>query len=334
MPKFGGFAINTGALLQAGANNVIGGIANSIFPGGTFGGFGLNGTAAGQSQKPNTDNRRVSLRPRPAAVNRVLGNGLLKPLRGTNDRMIWPYTPTITYNQPIDYQQIQTTHTNQDFYVYARTPATELQVDGAFTVQNQQEGQYALACIHFMRTMAKMNFGQNDPNAGTPPPILLFDAYGPFVFNNLPVIVKSFNVTFPEDVDYVQVSVAGITTTTKTTAGTPSTTVDNRIVGENLAPIGTTGQQGGYNTVTPFGSGGYIPGARTSATTGVGSVTTTGGIPGTTSTSSASTPYTVWLPSMFKINTTLVVQHTPSTLRNRFNLPAFRDGDKNQSDFI
>jgi hypothetical protein len=42
----------------------------------------------------------------------------------------------------------------------------------------------------------------------------------------------------------------------------------------------------------------------------------------------------VWLPSLFKISVTLIVQHTPTTLRKRFELPKYINGDPSQSDFI
>ena len=333
MPRFGGFAPSTGGFVGSLVNNAVGSVANSLFPTSGFGGFGgaLNSNL-GQSIKPDVTHRQVKLRVKSAAAaKRILGDpkGLMGPIYDTAG-MIFPYTPAITYNQTADYQAIQTTHANQDFHVFARRPATELTVDGAFTVQNQTEGVYAMACIHFLRSVTMMNFGQTDPNAGTPPPVLIFDAYGPFVFFNLPVIVKSFNVTFPEDVDYVQVNTNGVTNTT--TPGSPGTTVDNRIVGENLSPIGKTGQQGGYNIVAPFGSGGYIPGARTSATTSVGGIQTSPGTPGTTTKNTQ--PYQVWLPSMFKITANLIVQHTPATLRTKFNLPAFVNGSSDQASFI
>lgn len=328
MPSFGGFGGGlTAGLLGGITKNAVGTIANSIFPQGSFGGFGLGGSAniIGQLRmSQDSTNRKASLRPKPGGAARALGDGLLNPLKATNNGMLWPYTPTIQYNHSADYQPIQTIHANQDFHVFARAPAVEFTVDGEFTVQNQLEGQYAMACLHFLRSMTKMNFGENDPNAGTPPPVLLFNAYGPFVFNDVPVILKQFTFTFPNDVDYVEVVVSG----SKTVQTTPARTVDNRIVGENLPPVGQI-SQGDYNIVSPFGSGGYIPGARTSQTRNVGSADT---IPGSSATTQNN--WTVWLPSLFKISTTLVVQHTPDTLRNRFNLPAFINGAPNQKDFI
>jgi hypothetical protein len=54
-----------------------------------------------------------------------------------------------------------------------------------------------------------MYFGQGS-NLGTPPPILLFDAYGQYMFNRLPVIVTAFTANMPKDVDYVPIDVSNI----------------------------------------------------------------------------------------------------------------------------
>lgn len=298
MPPFGGF--NLGDIGGALVRNVVGDIASQVLPRTGFAGFGL-GAVSDLIRQPqqNSQDRRVSLRPKPAAAGRVYGNGLLKPLAETGG-LIWPYTPTISYNHNIDYQPIATVHANQDFHVYSRTPAVELQVSGDFSVQNQLEGRYALAAIHFLRTMAKMNFGDKDPAAGTPPPVLLFNAYGPFVFKDVPVIVKSFTAEFPDSVDYVEVAVKGLTTTT--------TTVNERrtIARPFDANIDEPALQGGTVTIE-------TPVERTST---------------------AVNDYTVWLPSVFKISANLVIQHTPKQLRSRFELPKFRDGDIKQKDFV
>jgi hypothetical protein len=157
----------------------------------------------------DTQGRRVRLRAKPAAASRVYGtNGLMQPLYSTKG-MLFPYQPIITYAQDVVYDVMQLVHSNQDIYAYSRTPSLKLVVDGDFTVQNQSEGLYALACIHFLRTVTKMWFGGTgtdaEENQGTPPPVLLFDAYGQYMFNELPVIVTQFTVSLPNDVDYVPV---------------------------------------------------------------------------------------------------------------------------------
>jgi len=235
------------------------------------------------SNDTDASGRRARLRAKPDAVDIVYGSGLINPLRATNG-MLWPYTPTITYQQDVTYTNIDLVHVNQEMYAYTRTNATKLQVDGQFTVQNQTEGVYALACIHFLQTVTKMYFGQNDGNAGTPPPVLLFDAYGDYMFNKLPVIVTSFLVTMPNDVDYVPVDQGYLSTAAQGTNGTGSSSVAR------------TPSQSPVNIAALTG---------TNLTSGSGYV---------------------WLPALFNINVSMTVQNTPSTLRTKFNLDAFRSG--------
>jgi peptidoglycan hydrolase-like protein with peptidoglycan-binding domain len=161
----------------------------------------------------DTAGRRVRLRAKPGATDRVYGGagGLMYRLIETNG-MVFPYQPAITYQQDVTYTPMELVHTNQDFHSYTRTPALKLSVDGQFTVQSQKEGLYAMACIHFLRSSTKMWFGGSgggiaEQYQGTPPPVLLFDAYGEYMFNALPVIITQFSVTLPNDVDYVPVKI-------------------------------------------------------------------------------------------------------------------------------
>lgn len=173
----------------------------------------------------DTAGRRVRLRPKPNGTTPVYGssNGLLSVLSTTNG-LVFPYQPTITWQQEVQYTEMELIHTNQDIQAYKRTPSLKLSVDGEFTVQNQTEGLYALACIHFLRVVTKMYFGDSDPNRGTPPPVLCFDAYGAYMFNSLPVIVTNFAITLPKDVDYVPVDASGVAETANQTGNWDSLT--------------------------------------------------------------------------------------------------------------
>ena len=59
-----------------------------------------------------------------------------------------------------------------------------------------------MACIHYLRSVTKMNYGQG-ADAGSPPPVVRFNGYGDYVFKNVPVIVTSFQFDMPQDVDYI-----------------------------------------------------------------------------------------------------------------------------------
>lgn len=156
--------------------------------------------------------RRVRLRPKPDAAAQIYGQNLMAKQLTRTKGMVWPYQPTINYSQEVDYTTMELIHTNQEILSYARTKAPKFTVEGTFTVQSQEEGLYASACLLFLKTVTKMYFGDglsypNYPTGleGTPPPILIFDAYGQYMFNNLPVVVTSWTASLPNDVDYMPI---------------------------------------------------------------------------------------------------------------------------------
>ena len=62
---------------------------------------------------------------------------------------------------------------------------------------------YLLAVIHFFRTVTKMFYGQ-DPQAGTPPPVVFLSGLGQYQFNKHPCVVSQFTYSLPKDVDYIR----------------------------------------------------------------------------------------------------------------------------------
>lgn len=127
--------------------------------------------------------------------------GVLKPLQDAGG-LIFPYTPTITINHSASYTDTSVTHQNYQFVTYQYSKVSDITVIGDFAVEDAVQAQYWLAAVHFLRTVTKMFVG-DDKDAGNPPPILKFNAYGDFVFKNIPVVVKSFSVTLPKEVDYI-----------------------------------------------------------------------------------------------------------------------------------
>ena len=148
-------------------------------------------------------------------ANNLIYAGPASILKNTGG-VVWPYNPTVTYSQDVLYSSMDIVHTNQEILSYTRTPATKITVAGQFTAQTHDEGLYCLGCIHFLRTVTKMSFGRSiDPQAGTPPPVLLFDAHGPGMFKALPVVVTNFSVALPPDPDYILVRIPGTSQPTR-----------------------------------------------------------------------------------------------------------------------
>lgn len=131
--------------------------------------------------------------------------GILAPLAETGG-LLFPYTPAIQISQEVDYNVVSLVHSNQDYHAYTRSPQASISISGKFTVQNYQEGKYALAALHFLRTASKMFFGENDGDkAGIPPPVLLLDGYGKYMFNKTKVILRSHNYSFDENMDTIPI---------------------------------------------------------------------------------------------------------------------------------
>ena len=174
--------------------------------------FGVLASVSGSSNNEivvvasKVSDRRARLSPRPAVFDQLISNtGLLAPLRATYGLM-FPITPQIAENIDVGYETFDITHSNQPFLAFKSGGQKTLTISAMFVAQTDIEARYCLACIHFLRSFSKMNFGDNDPNAGTPPPILMFNAYGDAMYSNVPVVISTANFTWPNDVDYVYTS--------------------------------------------------------------------------------------------------------------------------------
>jgi hypothetical protein len=133
----------------------------------------------------------------------ILEADALSPLIETNG-MIFPYLPSISFQSAASYDPIPLTHSNFPFLAYRNSRVDDITITGSFTVQDQNEGVYWLAVMHFLRTVTKMYTG-NGPNLGNPPEICTLNGYGDFVFNNVSCVIKQFSINFQKDVDYISV---------------------------------------------------------------------------------------------------------------------------------
>jgi len=172
---------------------------------------GLPGTTptTGASTKPELEDWRirVSLPPNAKLLYQDVSNLPLIPLIGTNG-VVFPYTPNITVSHKANYQATKLTHSNYASFSYEGSEVDAITIDGEFTVQNQSEGQYLFAAIHFFRSASKMFFGASESvNRGNPPPILVLNGYGSPYFPSIKCVLTNFSHTMPADVDYVSINI-------------------------------------------------------------------------------------------------------------------------------
>jgi len=159
--------------------------------------------AGGKQQGPEDLDWRVSLSI-PQNVKTIMSGSstLLDPLKTTGNKLVFPYTPTVLVGHSANWNPMQPVHTNYPFYAYENSRVDQMTITADFYVQNQQEAQYWVAAVHYLRTMTKMAYGQS-PDRGQPPPVVYLNGYGDFTFNNVPVIITNFQFDLKREVDYV-----------------------------------------------------------------------------------------------------------------------------------
>jgi hypothetical protein len=123
-----------------------------------------------------------------------------------NSGILFPIQPDVAYQQSVNYSSYDMVHTNYSFHSYRNTPSAAIQVTAQFSQTTFEEVAYVLGVMHFLRSVTKMYYGQNDPLAGTPPPVLRFSAFGSQQFNDIPVVVGNFATTYDSGVDLIEVN--------------------------------------------------------------------------------------------------------------------------------
>ena len=138
----------------------------------------------------------------------VLGsdeNGLLRRKFGSTYGLIFPYTPSISMSYQAEYDSSTIIHSNLSINMYKNTPPSSIQLTADFTADNEVNGEYMYAAIIFLKAMTKTDFGIDAKKrnaAGMPPPILYLNGWGS-TYYNIPVVIKSFNVQYDKNHQYV-----------------------------------------------------------------------------------------------------------------------------------
>jgi hypothetical protein len=127
---------------------------------------------------------------------------LFQQLKDTGG-VVWPYMPSVTVSTKADYSPIAITHGNYAQYSYKNSTVDDITISGEFSCETNDEGAYWIAATTFFKTATKMFFGQG-AQAGNPPIICKLSGYGSSIFQNVPVIIKSFSVDLKDDVNYIR----------------------------------------------------------------------------------------------------------------------------------
>jgi hypothetical protein len=202
------------------------------------------------------------------------------------------------------------THSNYRGQFYKSSNVGDISINGIFTAQDTVEANYMLAVIHFFRSVTKMFYGQ-DAERGAPPPLVYLSGFGPYQFNGHPCVVKSFNYSLPNDVDYI-----------RTQPNNYNVNLLNRRVKESVAPSNTIGSVIGRlsNAVDLLGNilkKGALPG---------GAGGKAGGQPGVAQQAVYNTANATYVPTKIEIQLGLMPIQTRNQVSQQFSLKDYANG--------
>jgi len=254
-----------------------------------------------QRKQANEGDWRVKLRLAGAADYlykdpEITQDGILYPL-AVSDGVVFPYTPQISTSYAANYNSYDLTHSNYRGHFYQSSHVDDIQIQATFTAQDTQEANYLLAVIHFFRSATKMFYGQ-DAQRGAPPPMVFLQGLGEFQFNLHPCVIKNFQYTLPNNVDYIRARTANIDGT-------------NLLQRRDRSRIQTTPAWASLLRLANASQGGLKPGA----------LTTPPPVP-TLGTNNPS-----YVPTKIDLTITLLPMQTRQQVSKQFSVKQFANGD-------
>lgn len=118
-------------------------------------------------------------------------------------QIIFPTTPTFSLSNKANYNNQELVHANFPHPVYKNSTSDDISISGEFPVETLEDAENWLRTISLGRALTKMFYGSSS-FLGNPPPICTLSGYGR-VLGNIPVVIKSFQVDFKDDVHYILV---------------------------------------------------------------------------------------------------------------------------------
>ena len=118
-----------------------------------------------------------------------------------NGGILFPYTPSITYEAKAEYAEAKPLHSNFSINFYQRSSIGSISISGKFSVENTDDAIVYLSTMHLLKSLTRMRFGL-DSDAGAPPPVCRLYANGEAMLHNVPVAITSYRMEMPDGVDY------------------------------------------------------------------------------------------------------------------------------------
>jgi hypothetical protein len=253
-------------------------------------------------QGGSTDWRvRLQLSPTSNYLYNAKQPGILGPLFATNG-VLFPYTPQIQTNYEAKYTDYDLVHSNFRGVFYQNSRVGDISIRAEFTAQDTNEANYLLAVIHFFRSVTKMFYGK-DPQRGTPPPLVYLSGLGMNQFYGHPCLVRQFQYSLPNNVDYIRASTNNNYGTDLLERLRPASSPSS------AAGLGATG-----NRILNAGLEKFFPSNKPAPNPGVGY-------------SLNNTQLSNYVPTKMEIDIVLIPVQTRSQVSKQFSLENFANGN-------
>ena len=128
--------------------------------------------------------------------------GFLRNALGSTSGLIFPYTPSITFDHTVNYETTDIVHSNISYNYYKNSAPPTISLTGKFTADNRDNALHMLSAIWFCVACSKCEFGENSIYPGLPPPIIYLSGYDHLI-DNIPVVITHINYKYPDNVHYV-----------------------------------------------------------------------------------------------------------------------------------
>jgi hypothetical protein len=123
---------------------------------------------------------------------------------GTHGGILFPYTPSVSYEAKADYSSSQPLHSNFAINFYQRSNIGNISISGKFSVETADDALMVISTMHMLKALTRMRSGgdSGDPDSGAPPPVCRLFANGEGMLYNVPVAITSYRIEMPDSVDY------------------------------------------------------------------------------------------------------------------------------------
>ena len=171
--------------------------------------------------------------------------------------IIFPYTPVISVEYKAEYTATTPLHSNFAIQSYKNSSISDISIQGKFSVQSNRDAEVYISTMRLLKALTRMRSGgyTGDMDSGSPPPVCRLFAHGEWMFNNVPIAIKSFRTEFNDSVDYFRLQQADGTETAVPTMSTLSITCVPMYSRDEMLKFSVTGY---LNNSKEYNAKGYL----------------------------------------------------------------------------